>query len=373
MKFIISTQEFNVLLNKCLNVVAAKAAIPILANVYITASKGKLTLMATDLIMGIVCTADAQVLEEGATTLPAKRLAQLVRELNSPTLEITTHPTEVTDIVADASRFKLLGMNKNEFPTLSALEGATQIRVSQKEFKDALFRTAFAVSREDNRYALTGVSLHIEQGEATFVGTDGKRLSRTFMPINADPQFQGRYILPLKTVEELLKNLSDDGEATLHLLSDKIAVETGNVMMITKLLSDEYPDVSRVIPDSSSSIVALHRDELMSLLRQVSLFTTANNHSVRFAFNPGELHLSANNAEFGEGKVSMPVNYEGQPLEIAFNPNFFLDILRHTRAQSVAMGLTDSYNPGVISDTSSEQDPATAKSLFVLMPLRLEE
>lgn len=373
MKFVISTQEFNSLLNKCLNVVAAKAAIPILANVLITAVNGKLTLMATDLIMGIVCSTEAQILEEGATTLPAKRLAQLVRELNSPTLEITTHANEVTDIVADTSRFKLLGMNKSEFPSLPVIEGATQIHMTQKELKDALFRTSFAVSREDNRYALTGVSLHIENGEAIFVGTDGKRLSRTHLSLNVDPSFHGRYILPLKTVEELLKNLNEEGEAVVHLLNDKIAVETGNITMITKLLSDEYPDVSRVIPDASSSVVALHRDELMSLLRQVSLFTTANNQSVRFAFNPGELHLSANNAEFGEGKVSMPVNYHGQTLEIAFNPNFFLDILRHTRAQSVAMGLTDPYNPGVISDGSPEQDPAASKSLFVLMPLRLEE
>src|SRR6202044_2952049 len=100
------------------------------------------------------------------------------------------------------------------------------------------------------------------------------------------------------------------------------------LMIVFKLLSGEYPDINRVIPEQIEKIVPLHREELMTLLRQVSLFTADTSHSVRFTLSEGELKLAANNMDIGEGRVSMPVNYHGAKLDIAFNPNFFLDILR---------------------------------------------
>lgn len=373
MKFIIATQEFNYLINTCLNVVPAKPTLPVLSNLLIEAVNDELIVTATDLTVGIRCFTDAKILREGSTTIPAKKLAQLMRELTAINVEVSTNENEVTEIVADSSRFKLNGMNKSEFPSLPNMAGATQITVKQNDLKDMLYRTSFAVSREDNRYALTGVHMQIAGSEAIFVGTDGKRMSRTRMPVSLEGAFSGGYIVPLKAVEEIQKNLTQDGDATLSLLHDKIAVESGNTRIITKLLSGEYPDVGRIIPEQCDVTVALHRDELMSLLRQVSLFTDDSHHSVRFSFSDGELKLSANTMEIGEGRVSMPVNYHGQKLDIAFNPAFFLDILRHTTQETVTMGVIDGYSPGVITDSEAFSKASEARSLFVLMPLRLNE
>lgn len=374
MKFVIATQEFNYLISKCLNIVSQKTAIPILSNILIEAVNDELILTATDLTVGVRCFTEAKILEEGATTLPAKKLAQLVKELTSVNLEVFSNASEITEINANSSRFKLNGMGKNEFPSLPSVSGAVHFNISQMELKDMFFRTAFAVSREDNRYVLTGVYLHIVNGEAIFIGTDGKRLARAHLKINLDPTFTASYIIPLKAVEEILKNLGETGEATVYLMSDKIAVEANHTMIITKLLSGDYPDVNRVIPENTEAVVSLHREELMTLLRQVSLFTAESNHSVRFTFGEGELRLTANTMDIGEGKVSMPANYHGPKLEIAFNPNFFLDILRHSKGETVKMGVTDAYNPGVITD--KEEDPVSAvkpSPLFVLMPMRLNE
>lgn len=373
MKFVISTQELNFLINKCLNVVAQKATIPILSNLLIEAANDELVITATDLTVGVRCFTEAKILEEGATTLPAKRFAQLIRELTSVNVEIRSNANEVTEIIADSSRFKLHGMSKSEFPSLPNMSGAVQVVVSQKELKEMLFRTAFAVSREDNRYVLTGVYMNISRGEVTFIGTDGKRLSRAGMPLNLDHSFSGNFIIPLKAVEEILKNLTDEGNATLFLMPDKIAVATANTMTVTKLLSGDYPDVNRVIPENTETVVSLHREELTTLLRQISLFTAESSQSVRFSFASGELKLSANTMEIGEGKVSMPVNYHGQGLDVAFNPNFFLDILRHTKAETVTLGVIDAYNPGVITDTEAPSKLTSTRSLFVLMPMRLNE
>lgn len=374
MKFIIATQELNYLISKCLNLVSQKTAIPILSNILIEAINDELILTATDLTVGVRCFTDAKILEEGATTLPARRLSQLVRELTAVNIEVTSGSNEVTEIAADSSSFKLNGMSKNEFPALPSVADAVHFTIKQSDLKDMFFRTAFAVSKEDNRYVLTGVYLHIVNQVAMFIGTDGKRLARAHQHVDLDPSFNASYIIPLKAVEEILKNLSDEGDAIVYLMSDKIAVEANKTLIVTKLLSGDYPDVNRVIPESSEAVVSLHREELMTLLRQIALFIPdATQSSVRFTFSDGELRLSANTMEIGEGKVSMPANYHGPKLEIAFNPNFFLDILRHSKGETVKMGITDSYNPGVITDKEEAAVAASPSPLFVLMPMRLNE
>ena len=373
MKFIISRQELSDLVNRLQNIVAPKTPIPILSNFLLEAQDSRLVLTATDLTVGVRCTGSAKVIQPGATTLPAKRFAHLLRELTASHLEISTNDKDITQIVADSSTFKMHGLPKAEFPSLPDLSGATKLHFKQSELKDMLFRTAFAVSKEDNRYVLTGVYLQIVNGVALFVGTDGKRLARAYLPVNADTQLNLECIIPLKAIDEIMKNLNHGDEpAALYVMSDKIAVEASDMVIMTKLLSGDYPDVDRVIPVQSTNVVSLHRDELMSLLRQIALFTNDTSHSVRFTLNNAELQLTANTIDIGEGKVSMPVNYGGARFDIAFNPTFLLHILQHSLKETVAFGFTDSYNPVVISD--GELQPLHKEfpsPLFVLMPMRL--
>lgn len=370
MKFVIPKNIFTELVSKLQNVVTQRNAIPILSNFLIEAQNGLLTLTGTDLVVGVRCQAMAKVLEPGAIALPAKVCFQLVKELTADSLELSVAgPTEIAEIRAASSRFKLNGMNRNEFPVLPDLSGATQFKVKQSSLRNLFFRSSFAVSREDNRYALTGVLLEIANSQATFVGTDGKRLARSISSVDLDPTVESEYIIPLKAVEEIMKNLQDDDEkeACVSLLNDKIAVEANDTTIVTKLLTGDYPDYNRVIPEESETSITLHREELASLLRQISLFTLEVSHSVRFSFTEGQLELSANTREIGEGQVSMPVDYSGPRLDIAFNPLFFLDILRHCKGETVTLQVTDPYNPGKIQDT----DGSTA--LFVIMPMRLNE
>jgi len=376
MKFVIARQELNDLISQATNVVGAKATIPILSNILIEAANDELIITATDLTVGVRCFAKAKVLEQGATTVPAKRFAQLLRELTCHNVEITDNGNDVVEIIADSSRFKMHGMNKSEYPSLPDFTGAVNFTIKPEVLKSLLSRTSFAVSREDNRYVLMGVCMRIADGIAVFTGTDGRRLARTYIDIGLDKTFKGEYVLPIKAVDEICKALSDDEEqpVTMYLMDDKVAVEGSRAMVITKLISGEYPDIDRVIPQSNEHIVTLHREELITLLRQISLFTADTSHSVRFTFSDGELKLLANTIDVGEGKVSMPVNYGGQKLDIAFNPGFFLDILRHSKEETVNIGLTDSYNPGIISDAAlAESTDTPPNPLYVLMPMRLNE
>ena len=207
MKFIISTQELNYLISKVQNVVPARPTIPLLGNVLLEAKGGMITLTATDLLVGIRCTTEAKIEEEGATTLPAKKLASLTRELTAVNLEVSTDDHDVTEIVAGTSRFKLNGMDKKDFSSLPDLSDAERFKIDQTELRDMLYRTAFAVSREDTRYVLTGVGLRIQGKTATFTGTDGKRLARAHTTLDIDPEFSQSYIIPPKAVDEFMKSL----------------------------------------------------------------------------------------------------------------------------------------------------------------------
>jgi DNA polymerase III subunit beta len=358
--------------NSVQNIVALRTPMPILNNILVDASDSKVTLTATDLTVGIRCTGTAKVVESGTITVPARKLAQLLKELNVSYIEFSGND-KGSQVVADSATFRLRGMPKGDFPSLPDLSGAQRVIVKQQDLKDGLFRTAFAVSLEENRYTLTGVSMQVSENGALFVGTDGKRLARMVIPVQAEGRLSYQCIIPAKAVTELAKDLSDDGEsATLYLLPDKVAVESNNRLVLTKLLSGEYPDVERVIPTQSVAVVAIHREELSALLRQVSLFITEKDNSVRCSLNEGALHLSANAADIGDGQVSMNISYAGPRFDIAFNPVHFLDILRHTKGEFVYMGFQDSFNPMILSDvefgTTTEQFPSP---LFILMPLRL--
>lgn len=374
MQFKISTQEFNYLINRVQNVVSPKPPMPLLGNLLIEAYNDELIVTATDLTVGIRCFGEATIIEEGSTTLPAKRLAQLVREMTHPVLEISVNPHEVTQIIAGTSRFKINGMSQSEFPDLPALSEAFRFTLTQKDFKDLLHNTSFACSREDNRYMLTGILMEIADNRVTFVGTDGKRMAKTYttlQPENSD--VRSRSIIPLKAAEEITKNLLEEGTVTVSVMPDKIGIETDQILIVAKLLSGDYPDIGRVIPEKSNAIVLLHREELTSLLRQISLFTSDNHHSVRFSFNSGELTLSANTADIGEGHVSMPANYQTDKTEIALNPGFFLDILRHCKEEIISMAITDAYNPVIVCDGDQTENLLNASPLYVIMPMRLSE
>lgn len=366
MKAVVSKVDLVSVVGKIQSVLSTKPAIPVLANILFEAKDDQVIVSATDLTVSIRCALDAKVIEEGAIALPGRKLHQLIRELGAPQIKIASTTSEIAEITTGTSHFKLHGMNKGEFPALPDMSTAHEVRLSSSTLKDLLSKTAFSAAREDSRYMLNGVQLSLAANKLSFIGTDGKRLSKTNSAVAADTTFKSQCVIPLKAVEEMIRLLEDtDAEVSLCLASDKIALESGSQTLIAKLLSGQYPDVERVIPANPAHQFAIHREELMSLLRQVSLFTSDSSNSVRFTFETGQLHLSAMSSDIGEGRVSMPVDFSGQRLDIAFNPFYFLDILRHSKEETVRFGLNDAHNPGLITDST--------QSIFVIMPMRLSD
>lgn len=363
MKVIISRVELVALIGAIQGVVASKPAIPILANILIEAFDGHLVINATDLTVSVHSQALANVIEEGAITLPARRFFQLVREMTAPEVEIESSSGEIAYVRGGSSEFRINGIHKSEFPSLPDMGEARFFTIPAATFKEMLTKSAFAAAREDSRHVLNGILMQIESGQATFVGTDGKRLAKVFTPIVMNEDFKHHYLLPLKASEEMIKMIEGETEAKIALLPDKVSLEIGETTLVTRLLSGDYPDIERVIPEETKQKFSIHREELMSLLKQIALFTSEKNHSVHFIFEQGELTLTSSSNELGDGKVSMPVDYTGERFEIAFNPFFFHDILRHCKDETVSFAITNAHNPGLITDSSTAN--------FVIMPMRL--
>lgn len=366
MKFVIPREKLVSLISRVQSVVPAKAVIPILSNVLIDASEGQITLYATDLTVSVRSKAEASVEKPGAITLPARRFFQLSRELTCPEVTIETTEDGVAFITSGSSHFRLNGMDKNEFPAFPDLSSGKSFSINSINLKDLLSNTSFAAARDDSRQVLNGIYLDIKGGKATFVGTDGKRLAKVEEKIDFPEGENYSSIIPLKAVEELIRLLDGEGSVEITLMSDKIAVEFDSICLISKLLTGSFPDYERVIPDRNSmQKISLHREELMTLLRQVSLFTSDVSHSVKLSFEEGELKLQATSSDIGEGRVNMPVDYHGEKKEIAFNPHNLLEILRHCKKKDevIDFGMTDSFNPGSVTDSSDAH--------FVIMPMRL--
>jgi len=364
MKFSMSKNELSELVSCVQSVVPLKPVRPILSNFLLEANSEGLKLIATDMTVGICCFLPIEVQQEGATTLPSRKFFQLIRELTAPEIEIAVSENDTCQLQALSSKFKLNGMPKGEFPAFPDLADSVKITLNREDLKEMIFKTLFAVSKDENRYLMTGILFKVESGKLILVGTDARRLAKTTTPIDIDPSFQGEYIVPTKGMEEIAKILDKSSDETicLHLTKERIAVETSHIIITSKLLVGDFPDFKSVIPTKTAFEVLIHREELMGLLRQISIFTQEAGGACQFFFDSGELKISSAHHQIGEGVVSMVIDFSHDPLSIAFNPQHVIDVLRHSKDEIITFKCIDAFNPMLIQDSSS--------ALFIVMPMR---
>jgi len=351
--------------SKFQGIVPAKPALPVLSNILLVAEGQTLTVIATDLMMSLKISCPAKVILEGSITLPSRRFFQLLREMTFGDVEIRSLDDKEAEVKGGSSEFKLLMMPSKDYPLFPTTPDANRFDISQNAFKILLERSAFSAAKDDSRHVLNGLQMRLESNRIVMTGTDGKRLAKLFAEGSFSFSSRVDAIIPLRAVEELTKMLSNtDQELHVSINAEKLVIQTEEFQFVTQLISGQYPDVDRVIPQSTSTPITLHREELMTLLRQVSLFAPDSNSSVRFTFGPGMLHLSALNDKIGVGNVHMPVQFDGEPFQIAFNPSYFLDILRHSEDEVIEFKATSPYTPGLITDST--------QATFVIMPMRLD-
>jgi DNA polymerase-3 subunit beta len=365
MKATVQTKDILDAVQKVQTVVSTKSTLSILSNVLVETVDDALVLTATDLQVGIRCKCEARVKKAGASTIPAKTLFAIIRELPEGELTIEVSEKDIASITCGDSYFRILGISKDEFPKLPEFLEKESFTISQPLLKGMLRKTIYAISREDNRYALIGMYFVIANNTLTFVSTDGRRLSKIAAEIGGDVKLKRDFIVPLKAVEELQRMLGEEGEARVFLAKNQVAFQLDGVLLVSRLIDGTFPDYDRVIPESSPEKVQLDRREFIHTVRRVALLATDQTNLVRLAFSKGQLVMTSSSPELGEARVSMPVKYEGKDIEIAFNPDFLKDVLGSMDEEVISIELTDSLSPGVVRGEGT--------FLYVIMPMRLQD
>jgi DNA polymerase-3 subunit beta len=363
MKFSISKEALLEGLQKVQHVVSTRTTLPILSNVLLVAKNGRLTFTTTDLDVGITGSVEARIDKEGATTLPAKRLVNIVRELPASEVEISVDAKNVASIQSGPSFFKIIGLGQDDFPPLPDFEGAKEFRMPQPLLRDGLKKTSYAISTDETRYVLNGIYTSFREGKLTLVATDGRRLAMVENDLDFPASHETDVIVPTKAVQELQRLLGDNGEVLIRLSDSQISFSIGDHLLISKLIEGNYPNYRQVIPGDSTERVELPRESVFDTVRRVSLLSSDKSNSVKLVFGSNTVEVTANSPDVGEARETMEVQYGGKPMQIAFNPEFLMAPLRNLESETVYLDLIDEMSPGVIRIDGS--------FLYVIMPMRV--
>ncbi len=363
MKFKITKEKFIEGLQQVQNVVSSRTTLPILSNVLIEARDNEIRLTTTDLDVTVRGSVEADVSEEGATTLPARKLAAIVRELPTSEIHVDVDSNNIASIEAGPSFFKIWGLSQDEFPPLPDFGEDKAFQMEQGMLRDSLKKTSYAISTDETRYVLNGINLTVKEGKLTLVATDGRRLAMVEHDLDV-PDVQGSDVtIPTKAVMELQRLLTESGELKITLGDSQIAFELNGYLLTSKLIEGNFPNFRQVIPGDAKERVTLDRETLLETVRRVSLLTSEKSSSVKLSFTANNIEIMANSPDVGEARESLPVTYKGEEMAIAFNPEFLMAPLRNLDDDEVHLDLIDEMSPGVLRIN----DPF----LYVLMPMRV--
>ncbi len=363
MKFSVPKEKLLECLQQVQNVVSTRTTLPILSNVLLQATGNEVRLTTTDLDVGVRGSFEAQVEKEGATTLPARRLFGIIRELPSSEISFDVDGKNAASIRSGQSFFKILGLPEEEFPPLPKFDEAKVVTIRQKDLRDGLKKTSYAISTDETRYVLNGVLFSFKDNKLTLVATDGRRLAMLDIDLEFPRSHEADIIVPTKAVAELQRLLTDEGDVRVSVSSGQIAFDLNNTLLVSKLIEGNYPNYKQVIPGEMKERVTLERETFLNSLKRVSLLASDKSNSIKLNFTKNNIDITANTPEVGEAKESLAVVYKGREFSIAFNPEFLMAPLRNLAEDEVFLDLIDEMSPGVIKIQSP--------FLYVLMPMRI--
>lgn len=384
MELRIPVAELSRALSLAQGVVQRKNTMPILSHVLLDAGSrdgaGRLALAATDLDVGVRTERACEVTTPGAVTIPARALADMVRELPGPDVTLKRLPNQHVEVKSGRTRARLMALSADEFPALPAYHEASFVSLDTTLLLDMVDKTLYAASQDETRYNLNGVLFEppglgggAADGPLTMVATDGHRLVRVERTFDGASQFQLKapVILPRKGLGELRRILgADAGEGdskTVELgFKDNHAVlRRGSTILGMRLVDGQFPDYKQVIPKLADKIVRIARQDLVESLKRVSVLAQDRMQPVKLALTKDQLVVSCTNPDAGEISDDVPVEYAGQGLEVAFNARYLIEALQSLDDKNVLLKLIDNLSPGLLVGVDEP------RHLCVVMPMRL--
>ena len=366
MKFTAEKSQIVDSLQNAAAVAERRQTIPILANLRLKASSGKLEVTATDLEIQIKNYSDLlSIEEEGETTVSARKMSELCRSL--PDAENVDFLLKDGKLTVSSKNFHgdFATISANDFPELEVNEEQKSTEILSGALKRILTKTSFSMASQDVRYYLNGLLLELTEGEIKAVATDGHRLAVSSSKAEGRG-LEMRNILPRKAVLELAKLLPPE-ETSIELLVGPtyIGVKTENLNFSSKLIDGKYPDYEKVFPSGDPIPLMVGKETLQSALSRASVLSNEKYRGVRFELSKGSLKLTANNPEQESAEEVLEVDYEGTGLEVGFNIGYLIDVLGSLEEDTVKFEFYGEDSSCVIKEPNSD------KEVYVIMPMRL--
>lgn len=368
MRFTISREKLQEGLSAVTATIPAKTTLPVLANILVETTEKGIKLSGTDLDIAVSTEVAADVEAQGAITIPAKKLGEIARELPPSPVKMAAAGEQRVTLDCGRSHFKILGLPRDEFPSFPNVRFNESWRIRSGELQKLISHTAFAVSTEESRPILNGVLWELRPELMRMVATNGHRLAKMEVPIKTAGAPSTELIVPPKALEQVRRLFPEDEELEIARGENHLGFRSPFTSVFTRLIEGPYPNYDQVIPRDNNRVAIADRTALTSALRRMSVIASDQTHRIRLSFNAALLRFSVQTPDLGEATDELPIRFTGDPLDIGFNANYLLEILRYIPTEEVKLTFKAPERAATL-EPEAWSDPA---SYFCLvMPLRL--
>jgi DNA polymerase-3 subunit beta len=368
MKFTVTRNSLLNELNLVQGVIEKKSTIPILSNILLEASGEHLDIAATDLDVTIRCGCPASVLAEGTTTIAARRLFDIVRLLpDGADMDFALLENDWVELHSGTSQYKIVALPKENFPSIPEAAPATA-QIPGALLRNMTQRTMFAITQEESRYSLNGALLALMPNEVRMVATDGHRLALVSKSMEVPGiDMEVRALIPRKTLVELQKLIGEqDVMVEFGRDENHLFFAVGSKRLVSRILAGQFPNYELVIPRDNDKFIVSSTKAMGDGIRRAAIMSDEKLRAIRLSFKSGSLELTASSADAGEAREVVPVDFDGDNLEIGFNPHYLLDFIGVCGCDSISISLKDSETQGLLR-------PVGASDLeykYVVMPMK---
>jgi len=365
MKIVVPKADLSRIITLAQSAASTKNVMPVLTNILFEADKDSLTVTGTDLELGIRIKINLEVVQPGTATLPAKKLAELVKTFEEGDIEITVKEGVKAEIKSGRATIKLTGVPAEDYPSFPAYRKEKSLTLPSKVLLDMIRRAAFSVSTDETRYILQGALLQSDGKKACMVTTDGHRLSYVEHELSAG-QNPVSAVIPSKALLELGRILEPkETMVTVYFTENQIFFEIGDLTVFSRLLEGQFPNYEQVIPKKNEHTLICEVLPLIGVLNRMSPLASDKGNSVKFHLNDDGLQVTAATADVGEGSETLDVDYSGPAMTLAFNARYLLDALKALGSERMDLKLNSPLSPTLMTPVGSE-----AVSRYVVMPMR---
>lgn len=366
MKFTINRPAFINQLNNVLRAISSKTTIPILTGLKMVVTDHSVILTGSDADITIESTLDASdssyglsIEEPGAIILPARFFNEVIKKLPDKQATIEVFNGLQVRITSGTAEFTINGQDANNYPHLPEVESENTVELASDMLREVIDQTRIAVSKQESRPILTGIHVTLNNGILTAVATDSHRLAqrKVELPETADRDFD--IVLPGASMTELAKMIVDEKDGVKMQITENQALFIfGNTHFYSRLLEGNYPETSRLIPESSDTRLEITASDLLASIERASLLShESRNNVVKLSVNPENKIATVSGTSADVGNVEEEINADqivGNPLEISFNPDYMRDALKSFGQTKILISFTTALRPFTLVPTEEK-------------------